>query len=68
VGSADSFALPVTQEMIADMLGLTSVHVNRMLQSLWRDGLLRVHGGMVTVLNRNRCEDFAEYARPVTAE
>ena len=31
------FVMPLTQEIIADVLGLTSVHVNRMLQMLRRD-------------------------------
>jgi CRP-like cAMP-binding protein len=57
------FALPVTQETMADMLGLTSVHVNRMLQSMWRDGLLRIQGGVATILDRDRCVQMADYSR-----
>ena len=34
----DGFDLPLTQEILADALGLTSVHVNRMLQVLRREG------------------------------
>lgn len=56
------FPLPVTQETIADMLGLTSVHVNRMLQSMRRDGLLRIQSGMVTILDRDRCVRLADYS------
>ena len=43
-------SLPLTQEYVADALGLTAVHTNRTLQSLretgaveWRSGQLRVH-------------------------
>lgn len=57
LGTASDFRMPLTQEVIADLLGLTGVHVNRVLQAIWRDGLLRVHGNMVTVLDRKRCED-----------
>jgi CRP-like cAMP-binding protein len=32
------FDIPLTQEMLGDALGLTSVHVNRMLQAARRDG------------------------------
>lgn len=46
---ADGFELPLTQEMLADALGLTSVHVNRMLQQLRRDGDLTWHGGRATI-------------------
>lgn len=34
------FQLPLTQEEIADALGLTPVHVNRMLQRLRREGYI----------------------------
>ncbi|HUD90995.1 Crp/Fnr family transcriptional regulator [Sphingobium sp.] len=36
--------IPMTQEMIADLLGLTAVHVNRMLHELEGRSLLRRHG------------------------
>jgi hypothetical protein len=46
----NSIALPITQEMLSDALGLTSVHVNRTLMLLrdagaveWRSGRLIVH-------------------------
>jgi CRP-like cAMP-binding protein len=39
--SADGdFHLPMTQEQLGDALGLTSVHVNRTLQGLEKDGLI----------------------------
>jgi len=58
--SGDSFAFPVTQELMADLLGLTNVHVNRMLQALLRDGLLKVHGGWASILDRPACERLSE--------
>lgn len=36
----DGFPLPLTQEAIADMIGLTPVHVNRTFQALCSDGLI----------------------------
>jgi len=35
-----SYELPMTQEQLGDALGLTSVHVNRMLKGLVSDGLI----------------------------
>ena len=35
-----NYELPMTQEQLADATGLTSVHVNRVLQSLESDGLI----------------------------
>jgi CRP-like cAMP-binding protein len=45
----DSYELPVTQAELADALGLTSVHVNRTLQQLRRQGLITLRGGTVTL-------------------
>ncbi|MGU3540400.1 Crp/Fnr family transcriptional regulator [Methylobacterium sp. A54F] len=52
VGLADghSCSLPLTQSDLADATGLTPVHVNRMLQRLRRNGLVRIYGGQLTVL------------------
>lgn len=51
VGKADghSYDLPLTQEHIADALGLTSVHINRTLQSLRSMDLVRVQRRRVTI-------------------
>lgn len=43
--------LPIAQYELADALGLTSVHVNRMLQSLRSDGLLTLERGRMKVLD-----------------
>src|ERR1043166_4722642 len=39
----DSCVFPLTQEQIADATGLTAVHTNRTIQSLRRDGLIRLN-------------------------
>ena len=44
-----SFPMPLTQEILADTLGLTSVHVNRTLQMVRRQGLMDVRNGRVTL-------------------
>lgn len=44
-----TFEMPLTQEMLADMLGLTSVHVNRMLQQARRRGWLEWRTRRVTI-------------------
>ena len=40
LSSEAGFELPMTQEQLADALGLTSVHVNRTLKSLEADGVV----------------------------
>jgi CRP-like cAMP-binding protein len=46
-----SFELPLTQELMADAIGLTTVHVNRTMRALREDRLIAVTGKVVTVLD-----------------
>jgi len=41
----DSFALPLTQTVIGDALGLTPIHVNRVLRKLRDSGVMTLSGG-----------------------
>lgn len=43
----DRFEMRITQEQIGDMLGLTAVHVNRMLRELERRGLIERIGSIM---------------------
>jgi DNA-binding transcriptional regulator LsrR (DeoR family) len=43
------YELPMTQTDLADALGLTSVHVNRVLQVLRADGLMDIRKNFVTL-------------------
>lgn len=42
---------PLKQEDIADMLGLTTIHVNRTLHALKNDGLFSIHQRELTILD-----------------
>lgn len=44
-------ALPLTQDELADVTGLTAVHVNRTLQRLRGEDLIEIGSGRLTVLN-----------------
>lgn len=46
-----SFDLPLTQEQIGDVLGITAVHVNRTMRLLERDGLVARHGHRIALSN-----------------
>jgi CRP-like cAMP-binding protein len=61
LATENEFALPLTQELLADALGLTSVHVNRMLQELRRDGLLALQAGVIRFPDRRRLEDMVDF-------
>lgn len=63
VGLADEagFSLTLTQGDLANCIGLSAVHVNRVLKELRDLHLMDWHGGRVTVLNRSRLEEIAEF-------
>ena len=54
-------ALPLTQEEMADVLGLTAVHVNRTLQKLRGDGLIRWRDGRLSVLDEEKLRRLAGF-------
>lgn len=56
-----SFAFLLTQEDVADATGLTPVHVNRMLQQLRVEGLIELHGRVLTILDPQRLQRLAKY-------
>jgi len=49
IGAVDNgrFDMPLTQELLGDVLGLTAVHVNRTMRLLEREGLIARHGQRV---------------------
>lgn len=55
------FLLPLTQEEIGDVAGLTAVHVNRMMRSLVEDGLIARANGRVRVLDEDRLAQIAHH-------
>ena len=63
VGKVDgmSFALPLTQAQMGDVLGVSSVHMNRTLQELRRDGMIKWQGPIVTIKDWQRLKSFAEF-------
>jgi CRP-like cAMP-binding protein len=56
-----SFPLPLTQTQMGDVLGVSSVHMNRILQELRRDGLIKWQGQTVTIKDWERLQSFAEF-------
>jgi CRP-like cAMP-binding protein len=57
IRESHTFECPLTQEQIADVLGLTSVHVNRTFKNLRSDGLVELCGKTITI------PSFADLAR-----
>ena len=51
LATLNEFRCPLTQNLIADALGLTSIHVNRVLRQLREQELLTVERGTVRIHN-----------------
>jgi CRP/FNR family transcriptional regulator len=58
-----SCKMPLTQQHIAQALGLTNVHVSRMATLLAQRGLLQLKNGVLTILDREKAERLASYNR-----
>jgi CRP-like cAMP-binding protein len=49
LGDDNSYTLPLTQELMADVLGLSGPHVNRMIRTLRDEGLATMEGQRVVI-------------------
>ena len=57
----DACRLPLTQTEMADALGLSTVHVNRTLQQLRREGLIEFNRGSLRALNWERLRAAGDF-------
>ncbi|RAK58363.1 Crp/Fnr family transcriptional regulator [Phenylobacterium hankyongense] len=65
LGDSQRFPLPLTQEILADALGLSIVHVNRTLQQLRRERLIELRSGVAILLQPELLAGIADY-RPTS--
>lgn len=56
-----SFQLPVTQAELGDTLGISTVHVNRVVQELRTERLITWQGDVVTILDWDRLIQVADF-------
>ena len=61
LASGDSYACPIPQGVLADALGITPIHLNRVLRSLRLANLISFRDGVVTILNRAKLKSFASF-------
>ena len=59
--SGETFAFPLTQQHIADALGLSLVHTNKTLAKLRRLGMFTRENGAMTLTNPRVLEQIALY-------
>jgi len=57
------YELPMTQDQLADVLGLTPVHVNRTIKSLEADGLITRKGRSISFPDWPRMQDVGDFNR-----
>jgi CRP-like cAMP-binding protein len=56
-----SFELPLTQTELSDALGLSTVHVNRIIQELRADGVVTWRGETIVIEDWPRLQQIAEF-------
>ena len=62
-GDECSFTMPLTQELLADALGLSVPHVNRTLRQLRDDDLVRIDAHRVIVRDVEALSALADFDR-----
>jgi CRP-like cAMP-binding protein len=61
LAAEDNCPLPLTQAQIGDALGLSDVHVNRTLQELRAERLIRLEQGTLTILQWEELKNAGEF-------
>jgi CRP-like cAMP-binding protein len=61
--TGDGFALPLTQEEIGDLTGLTAVHVNRTMRVLAEQGLIARSGATLRIVDTQRLSRIANHGK-----
>ncbi|HET9354563.1 MAG TPA: helix-turn-helix domain-containing protein, partial [Sphingomicrobium sp.] len=61
LGKGDEFDFPITQSQLADVLGVTAVHLNRTIQALRMDGLLVTRGSLYHLPDPGRLRRLAQF-------
>jgi CRP-like cAMP-binding protein len=63
LATSSEFDCPINQYLLADALGLSAIHVNRMLRELREEGLMTFADYKVTFHDSTRLEELAGYLR-----
>ena len=61
LADGDSYELPITQKELADTMGLSSVHMNRVLQRLRKEKLITLKGSNLVILDIERLTAFSDF-------
>jgi CRP-like cAMP-binding protein len=55
-----TFSFPLRQQHIADAVGLTTVHVNRVVSTFRKSGLIEIESGQIKILNLKELQHIGE--------
>ena len=61
LGNKDGYACPLTQYLLADALGLSAIHVNRVLRQLREAGMVTFRDGFVAFDDYDQLAKFAQF-------
>lgn len=61
LANGDRYELPLTQNDLADTMGMSGVHMNRVLQHLRADGLIELKGKNLVILDLERLKAFGGF-------
>ena len=61
LASDDGYDLPLTQAELADAMGISAVHVNRVIRRLRSEGLVRIENRHVTIRDWERLKEIGEF-------
>jgi CRP-like cAMP-binding protein len=61
LAKGDGYDLPLTQNELGDTLGLSTVHVNRVLQDLRREGLITLRGSALRIPDTRALQAAGEF-------
>ncbi len=56
-----TYELPLTQSVLGDALGLSTVHVSRLISELRAEGVIQWSGGRIDILDWRRLAEIAEF-------
>ncbi len=62
VAESGTYPLPMTQEQLGDAVGLTSVHVNRTLRALVKEGLVKFDRRQLSILDWDGIRAVGEFS------